>query len=77
MILPAPSLIPLALAAVTTPVFRSKTAGNFANPSTVASGRGCSSVSNVIVVPLFLPGISMGAISASNNPCSFANAHVC
>mmetsp|Transcript_17262 Transcript_17262/g.35464 ORF Transcript_17262/g.35464 Transcript_17262/m.35464 type:complete len:200 (+) Transcript_17262:342-941(+) len=77
MMLPAPSLMPLALAAVTTPSFRSKTAGSFARLSRVASGRGCSSVSMILVVPLFLPGTSTGAISAPKSPFSFAAAQPC
>mmetsp|Transcript_21395 Transcript_21395/g.59506 ORF Transcript_21395/g.59506 Transcript_21395/m.59506 type:complete len:240 (+) Transcript_21395:573-1292(+) len=74
MMLPAPSLMPLALAAVTTPCSRSKTAGKCCRLSRVASGRGCSSVSIRRVAPRFLPGTSMGAISASKSPFSLASA---
>ncbi len=70
----APSQIPLALPAVTTPSFL-KTGGSLARVSIVVCGRGCSSVSTVFG-PLRV-FTSTGAISSAKKPPSCAAAHFC
>ena len=69
---PAPSQMPLAAPAWMTPSFL-KTLGSFASPSTVVSGRLCSSRANCTTEPFF-PGSSIGAISSARRPPSCAAA---
>ncbi len=70
---PAPSQMPLAAPAWITPSFLN-TLGSFASPSTVVSGRLCSSRANWTTAP-FLPGRSIGAISSERRPASCAAAN--
>jgi hypothetical protein len=74
MIAPAPSQMPDALAAVTTPSFL-KVGLSFDIFSRVVSGRGCSSVSTIFAP--FFDWISIGSISRSKTPFFFAFAQVC
>ena len=67
----APSLIPLALPAVTVPSAL-KAGLRRANDSAVVPGRGCSSVSTRVVP--FFPATSTGTISSSKAPASIAAA---
>ena len=68
----APSLSPLALAAVTVPSFLN--AGlSFAAIAMVESGRGCSSVSKIFGSP-FRCGMLTGTISCLNFPAEMAAA---
>src|SRR6266851_387209 len=69
---PAPSQMPLAAPAWMTPSFLN-TLGSLARPSTVVSGRLCSSRANCTVAPFFA-GSSMGAISSESRPASCAAA---
>eukprot|EP01137_Pigoraptor_chileana_P003279 Opistho-2@43240 len=71
---PAPSLMPEALPAVTTPSFL-KTGGSLPRDSRVVWGRACSSV--LKSSGPFLPLSSIGAISALNRPSASALAHRC
>ena len=72
--MPAPSQIPLAPAAVTTPSL-SKTGRSLEMDSTVVSGLGCSSVSMVLGPLRVLT--SMGAISASKCPAAYNKSSEC
>ena len=58
----APSVIPDEFPAVIVPVSSSKTGFSFARPSSVVSGRGCSSRSTATVAPFFA-GTATGTIS--------------
>ena len=66
----APSLMPLALPAVTVPLGR-KAGFRRASFSIVVSGRGCSSVSTTMGSPLRW-GTTTGTISSLNRPLSMA-----
>ena len=68
----APSQMPDALPAVTTPSFL-KTGGSLASVSSVVCGRGCSSTANC--TGPFFDLSSSGAISSLKRPPSFAAAH--
>ena len=70
----APSLTPEALPAVTVPGVR-KGVLSLARPSSVVSGRGCSSTSTT-VSPL-RPGMVTGTISRAKNPASCAALAFC
>ena len=67
----APSATPLAAPAWMTPSFL-KIRGSFRSPSTVVSGRGCSSFSKS-TLPLRV-SISTGAISSRKRPAAWASA---
>ncbi len=70
----APSLIEEALPAVTEPKL-SNAGCSRANPSALASARGCSSVSTIAVCPLRC--VTMGTISSLKRPVSIAALAFC
>ena len=71
----APSLIPDALPAVTTPPSFPEQHLSFERLSAVVPGRGPSSLSNTVTP--FLVLISTGTISSSNAPAAIAFSHFC
>mmetsp|Transcript_4605 Transcript_4605/g.15448 ORF Transcript_4605/g.15448 Transcript_4605/m.15448 type:complete len:210 (+) Transcript_4605:41-670(+) len=74
--LAAPSQMPEALPAVTTPSLRN-TGLSLPRPSAVVAGRGCSSTATSSTSPRRRPGTDTGATSALNTPASCAAPHAC